>query len=532
MRGRTRRSTALALVAACTATIAGPGMAPPGSAQTPGSTLNRPVDPVVLTGAQVTELVGVAPNRVVAFAASSTGWTQVPVQVDERKDTTMAAVYNLPTTQTFYGSSINVPVNVYADAGTFTGADTDADVDADDEIAFMASDAGGPRGALAAPAGTTGQPIEVKLDDPLATGTVGYVYLFDSNGTLAPGAGKRYVDYQFRLNSGDYKTTYERTDGPNPENSTITGTSYNIHFADRWTMDGLTLTKGSKPTVDILDRAKYDIQALCLRNEDTFNDEEGAFVVNRSGPVRAIRSYVGANSGPNTQNTHVFYENVVDTTTNLRVHAIPNVRSHLDLNREAYGMTLRTPQAPDGVPVDGVPDALGSGTPTWWTYQGPQGGLALSAKYDVNATAPPVIWNEDDTTPTDWQCTGDAEAVGDTGAFFNQWINCTDPGTGCTEKLTGTFRVVATGATTPAELQRLANHFQQPLRATVNGRGGGDPQPTECFTAVNSAHVTAGRAASFLVWAWAAGSGTYIGLTTDTTSLRRSGANWTLVASC
>ena len=129
MRGRIKRSTALALVAAFTATFAGLGMGSPSSAQTPGSTLNRPVDPVVLTGAQVTELVGVAPNRVVAFAASSTGWRQLPVQVDERKDTTMAAVYNLPTTQTFYGSSINVPVNVYADANTFTGADTNANVD-------------------------------------------------------------------------------------------------------------------------------------------------------------------------------------------------------------------------------------------------------------------------------------------------------------------------------------------------------------------------------------------------------------------
>ena len=46
--------------------------------------LNRPDDPVVVTGAGTPGLVGTAPGDVVAFAWSGS-WQQIPVQVDERK---------------------------------------------------------------------------------------------------------------------------------------------------------------------------------------------------------------------------------------------------------------------------------------------------------------------------------------------------------------------------------------------------------------------------------------------------------------
>lgn len=44
--------------------------------------------------------------------------------------------------------------------------------------------------------------------------------------------------------------------------------------------------------------------------------------------------------------------------------------------------------------------------------------------------------------------------------------------------------------------------------------------PGTCVQAPNSEHVTAGRATSFLIWAWAKGSDAYIGATWDTTSLK------------
>ena len=463
----TRRARALALAAATLATgaVAACTPAPPGG----GSTLARPADPVVLTGADAPGLDGVATDRLVAFRASGDAWAQVPVQVDERKDTRMHEVYGLPASQRFYSSSIDVPVNVYADPGTFTGADPDAGLDADDEVVFMARDAGGPAGDRAAPAGTTGGAVEVEVTDPLDEGAAGYVYLFASDGSLDPSAGRRYVDYDFTLLSGDYRQTYRRTDGPNPEDSTVTGASYTAHFSDRWTLDELTIEGGDRPGVDLIDRVKWDIPIACVRNENTFNDEEGAFVVNKSGPVRALRSYVGANSGPNTQNTHAFYDTSVDTVVDLRVHAIPQVGSHIDLSRQAVGMTLRDPANPAGLRVDGVPEAAAPSTPSWWTLHGPQGGLGMSATYDTDSAAPPVRWYEDDATPVNWQCTGDGEAIGDTGASFASEIACTDPGLGCTGHHRSHIRIVATpGSTTPAELQRQAEQRLRPLEVTTS----------------------------------------------------------------
>lgn len=74
----------------------------------------------------------------------------------------------------------------------------------------------------------------------------------------------------------------------------------------------------------------------------------------------------------------------------------------------------------------------------------------------------------------------------------------------------------------------VANARLQALGGGGGGGGGGD----ECVTAANSAHVTAGRATSFLVFAWAVGSSDFLGLTSATTSLRRSGTSWELVDTC
>lgn len=464
MRARTKRFAA-GLVTAAIATGAFAACEP----DAVRSTLNRPADPVVVTGDQVSALSGVQADRVVAFSASSDGWAQLPVQVDEQVETTMDQVYGLPADTTFYGSSINVPVTVYADPETFVGADPDPTLDALDEVAFMARDAGGPADDLDAPAGTTGGGVEVRLEDPNDPDATGYVYLFESDGTLDPGAGKQYVEYDFNLDSGDYRETYGRTSGPNPEDSTVTGLTYTAHFADRWLMDGLTITHGDRPGVDLIDRMKFDLRILCLRNEDTFNAEEGAFITNRVGPVRALRSYVGSNSGPNTQNTYAFYDTTIDQRSDLRVHAISNVRSHADFSREAVGMTFQNPDVPDGVTIDGQPDDVPATLPSWWTATGDQGAMALSAWYDTNVAADPEVWYEDSFSPSDWQCTGDDEAVGDAGVLFNGAVECTDPGLGCDGHLRGGSRwVFGPSALSPEVMQDLAEDGLAPLEVSVS----------------------------------------------------------------
>ena len=62
--------------------------------------------------------------------------------------------------------------------------------------------------------------------------------------------------------------------------------------------------------------------------------------------MRAIRSYIGANSGPLTQRDHIFYARREDIRTFLRVHAIPGVLDFFDYSSAAIGMTYRNNATP------------------------------------------------------------------------------------------------------------------------------------------------------------------------------------------
>jgi pimeloyl-ACP methyl ester carboxylesterase len=65
------------------------------------------------------------------------------------------------------------------------------------------------------------------------------------------------------------------------------------------------------------------------------------------------------------------------------------------------------------------------------------------------------------------------------------------------------------------------------------GGGGGGGGGGECVQAANSAHVQAGRATTVLIFAFATGSGDYLGLTSATTSLRQTApGSWEMVANC
>ena len=81
-------------------------------------------------------------------------------------------------------------------------------------------------------------------------------------------------------------------------------------------------------------------------------------MANIDGPVRGIRSYVGANSGPNTQRTHLMYRDREDVVFDLRVHAIPSFMDFIDYNSAACGMTYRSSTVPGGVTINGVDDTV------------------------------------------------------------------------------------------------------------------------------------------------------------------------------
>ena len=131
-------------------------------------------------------------------------------------------------------------------------------------------------------------------------------------------------------------------------------------------------------------------------------------MTNKLGPVRAIRSYVGANSGPSTQRTHVFYDRREDIRTDLRVHSIGSIVDFMDYSSVAIGMTYRNDF-----------NQVGTLSTTW-------------------TPASVIPYYLDASTPSTPQCTGDGAAYGSSGVNINSMLPSTDPAIGGTDHLAST----------------------------------------------------------------------------------------------
>ena len=251
----------------------------------------------------------------------------------------------------------------------------------------MGIDAGIKAPAGSAPPGiVAGSGVEVKVVDSIGEPSPAYVYLFRQTGNLDPSAGRRYVDYRFNLLSGDYKSTYKLGAGPNPEDSTVTTDFYRHRFTDRWIDDDAGDHRPSRPAgADILDRHKnLFAPGNCVRSENTFSNGEGAFIVNKNGPVRAIRSYIGANSGTYTHREHSSIERRQDMTTFLRVHAIPGVMDFFDYSagRDGHDLPQRVRQPRrDGRRRARHPRPRSD---AWESIDGPQGSLGIVHSFNTD----------------------------------------------------------------------------------------------------------------------------------------------------
>lgn len=103
--------------------------------------LNRPADPVLLTGAAVPSLAGVPPGDIVAFRWADS-WQQVPVQVDERALIDLSQPFGSYTCSgSPYCFGLPSPDSSRCSIPTprrSRGADPISTLDEDDEIVFMA----------------------------------------------------------------------------------------------------------------------------------------------------------------------------------------------------------------------------------------------------------------------------------------------------------------------------------------------------------------------------------------------------------
>jgi len=145
-------------------------------------TLARILDPVVMTGKDLGPLIGQAPEQMALMALHAGAWEPVPFQIDQKK-----------------------PDGTYAyTSGPKAGPDPDPTLDANDELVFMAKDAGDRIEKEALPAGAK-IAVELELSDP-KNGKKGWAYLMSFSGP-PPRSSKKYVKVELDKGAKRYRFT-------------------------------------------------------------------------------------------------------------------------------------------------------------------------------------------------------------------------------------------------------------------------------------------------------------------------------------
>lgn len=372
---------------------------------------------------------GIDPDTLAAYSwTAAGGWREVPVQVDQRFPYFLA---NGHSTFSFYSGTDEEltyawapdahstgeeswkkvfgdcsaryatpaenaalpPIGVRANANQerpesgdtpgYTGPMQDPvpQLDDDDEVVFMARDAGEAAPANTPPPANTGAAQSVQVLDPLEPGVTRVVYLFQKAGGSGFNAGNGYVQMtraagaddfidreSFKDTSPELLGQSNRTYGPNirgtvcknidsakpvPRVSTTGGQPNGT--GDRWPSDAMTVTT---PTYQIEASGRWMVRSMRIVNPTTgrfaanllsrwkgrafqqspdssvslvgFEDEQvnweanGALLGWRNGPVRAIREVWGADSGTNVTKTETYYRDADTYSYRVRVHPIPS----------------------------------------------------------------------------------------------------------------------------------------------------------------------------------------------------------------
>ena len=240
--------------------------------------------------------------------------------------------------------------------------------------------------------------------------------------------------------------------------------------------------------MDILDRQKNRLElstGLCISNdsEAAVEELEGAFVANKSGPVRGIRSHLGLGSGPAIQRVHFFYEQREDMALHWRVHAVSTrVLELVDYDPAAIGMTYFNNNNLAGVIVDGVTDTVTLGVLQWELITGLHGSLvtiqdivSTSQSWERCFGAPPPCpepvnppissYYLDDASYSEPLCPGDF-AIGTSGQTV-AFTPDTDPRTTSFAVAFVNSRYYGPPGWTVANAQQLRAFSENPLVTTV-----------------------------------------------------------------
>jgi hypothetical protein len=379
--------------------------------------------PEVATGDTLGQ--GVPVDRLIGYRwdADTGSFVQIPFQVDElavrylSNNASGFSVYSWSDQHPTYvfdqerfrwtAEDPADPCRAVARDGVETTPDPVPELDTDDEVSFLASDAGAPAPlGTPAPAGIDALK-QVVLVDPYRPAELRAVYV-----GLAAADGPRpafdatngYVRYEpdadadtFLFSESsyeDYGNTYKGawfdpatgtcvTDDARqhrPKDTAWVRTPrYAFRYDGRWLMTALRVAPEAAPATtdagawsygpDLVDQWKARAfqqrpggETPCCGYEEEVNNWGGSSMLMgvRAGPVRVIRATWGADSSTNNVRTEIFYRDEIRQIDYLRVHVVPpfdGIYSQWDYNAGKVSEYFN-PWVPDGVPIDGQNDEV------------------------------------------------------------------------------------------------------------------------------------------------------------------------------
>ena len=383
------------------------------------------VTPITIKGSQLTALQGFPVATIVAFSFHKKGgWRQIPMQIDERALQTAGHVWGKSS-----DDDLQVFLDVYSDPNTYNGPDPEGAFDENDEILIYLETAGEKADMLTMPEQIECPPLEVKIRD-LQNNQEAFVYFFLHDYAYQQNTNIDLVDYQFQLLEGDdFLETYD-TKSNNPEDSWIQTEYYAWHFSDDWVNDQWQYLRGPSPEQDLIDFTRLQLgPGICNRNIYTFSAGAGTHITSKDGPLRAIRSVMGANSGNLLQRTYKFYPSWVEIQTNWRVHPVRGIMENIDWHSDLKDFTYYNANHLDGLPMDGVLDeTFVDSYSDWELISGPAASIWVQSLIESDFPIDTIFqYYLDEWESQTELCVGDEHALGQCGFFIRQQIPNTDP---------------------------------------------------------------------------------------------------------
>lgn len=356
----------------------------------PQNTLTRQRDPVTVRGSSLPAFNGAPLDELFAYAYDSGTWQQIPFQFDEVE----------PIGNTYVVTE-------------------DGQLDANDELAFIALDAGeqAPAGAWIFDNLSTGYPrYELRVMDPLHPSEEAWVYLYRSP-TLTPDFGPGYI-------------------GVTTDTVTTPFFSATANFSE--TLGLTNLTVNGNPN-DIVDRSHLSVKGrvvivpVQLCEEDIVSYITGTGTI--SNPIippqdKPVR-YVTGEAGAAASDGAAVYPASLRTTggpfdLDALAASIPipgltlqELRISLDLlNPSTSGYApahyINSNTAVAGVPIDGLPDTVSAALAAWSQYNGSLGSIVQLNSVQTTGTSA-FTYYLDNTSATAADCHGTDGAYGESG---------------------------------------------------------------------------------------------------------------------